>query len=98
MLAWWRDVIKESNEGYHTKIVQIGLRYGMILFIASEVMFFVAWFWAFRSDACLVARRHQGVERGVSHEDRPDRPPLRHDPVHRLGGDVLRRLVLGLPI
>jgi len=27
--------------------VQIGLRYGMILFIASEVMFFVAWFWAF---------------------------------------------------
>ena len=47
MLAWWRDVIKESNEGYHTRIVQIGLRYGMILFIASEVMFFVAWFWAF---------------------------------------------------
>src|SRR3984957_10967990 len=25
----------------------IGFRYGMILFIASEVMFFVAWFWAF---------------------------------------------------
>src|SRR5450432_1533569 len=47
MLAWWRDVIKESNEGYHTTVVQLGLRYGMILFIASEVMFFVAWFWAF---------------------------------------------------
>jgi cytochrome c oxidase subunit 3 len=47
MLVWWRDVIKESNEGFHTKIVQLGLRYGMILFIASEVMFFVAWFWAF---------------------------------------------------
>jgi cytochrome c oxidase subunit 3 len=47
MLVWWRDVIKESNEGYHTKVVQLGLRYGMILFIASEVMFFVAWFWAF---------------------------------------------------
>ena len=27
--------------------MQIGLRYGMILFIASEVMFFVAWFWSF---------------------------------------------------
>ena len=27
--------------------MQIGLRYGMILFIASEVMFFVAWFWVF---------------------------------------------------
>ena len=47
MFVWWRDVIKESNEGYHTSVVQLGLRYGMILFIASEVMFFVAWFWAF---------------------------------------------------
>ena len=47
MLVWWRDVIKESNEGFHTPVVQLGLRYGMILFIASEVMFFVAWFWAF---------------------------------------------------
>lgn len=51
MFSWWRDVIRESREGYHTAIVQIGLRYGMILFIASEVMFFVAWFWAFFSPA-----------------------------------------------
>jgi len=28
-------------------VVQLHLRYGMILFIASEVMFFVAWFWAY---------------------------------------------------
>jgi cytochrome c oxidase subunit 3 len=27
--------------------VQIGLRYGMLLFIASEVMFFAAFFWAY---------------------------------------------------
>ena len=47
MLVWWRDVIKEGNEGFHTSVVALGLRYGMILFIASEVMFFVAWFWAF---------------------------------------------------
>jgi cytochrome c oxidase subunit 3 len=47
MVFWWRDVIGESAQGFHTKVVQIGLRYGMILFIASEVMFFVAWFWAF---------------------------------------------------
>jgi cytochrome c oxidase subunit 3 len=47
MLVWWRDVIRESDKGDHTPIVQLGLRYGMILFIASEVMFFVAWFWAF---------------------------------------------------
>jgi cytochrome c oxidase subunit III len=47
MAAWWTDVIKEANGGFHTRVVQISLRYGMILFIASEVMFFVAWFWAF---------------------------------------------------
>jgi cytochrome c oxidase subunit 3 len=47
MFGWWRDVIKEAHEGDHTPVVSIGLRYGMILFIASEVMFFVAWFWIF---------------------------------------------------
>jgi cytochrome c oxidase subunit 3 len=47
MVGWWADVIKEANQGDHTPVVSIGLRYGMILFIASEVMFFVAWFWVF---------------------------------------------------
>ncbi len=47
MLGWWRDVIKESRKGEHTPVVQIGLRYGMILFIASEIMFFAAFFWMF---------------------------------------------------
>jgi cytochrome c oxidase subunit 3 len=47
MFAWWRDVIREGNKGDHTPVVQLHLRYGMLLFIASEVMFFVAWFWAF---------------------------------------------------
>jgi len=47
MLGWWMDVTKEANAGDHTPVVAIGLRYGMILFIASEVMFFVAWFWIF---------------------------------------------------
>jgi cytochrome c oxidase subunit 3 len=46
MFLWWSDVIKEAHSGDHTPIVQLHLRYGMILFIASEVMFFVAWFWA----------------------------------------------------
>jgi len=44
--GWWSDVIKEAHAGDHTPIVQLHLRYGMILFIASEVMFFVGWFWA----------------------------------------------------
>jgi cytochrome c oxidase subunit 3 len=47
MFGWWRDVVKEANAGDHTPVVALGLRYGMILFIASEVMFFVAWFWIF---------------------------------------------------
>jgi len=48
MAMWWRDVIKEATfQGLHTPVVQIGLRYGMALFIASEVMFFAAFFWAY---------------------------------------------------
>ncbi len=47
MASWWKDIIDEAHSGDHTPVVQLHLRYGMILFIASEVMFFVAWFWAF---------------------------------------------------
>ncbi|WP_439817392.1 cytochrome c oxidase subunit 3 [Zavarzinia sp. CC-PAN008] len=48
MLVWWKDVIHESVvRGDHTPVVKLGLRYGMVLFIMSEVMFFVAWFWAY---------------------------------------------------
>ena len=51
LFSWWADVIREAHGGDHTPIVQLHLRYGMILFIASEVMFFVAWFWAYFSAA-----------------------------------------------
>lgn len=48
MYVWWRDIVRESTyEGHHTQAVQVGLRWGMILFIVSEVMFFLAFFWAF---------------------------------------------------
>ena len=47
MFFWWRDVIMEAFKGDHTPVVQLHLRYGMLLFIISEVMFFVAWFWAY---------------------------------------------------
>ncbi|MDJ0512223.1 MAG: cytochrome c oxidase subunit 3 [Methyloceanibacter sp.] len=62
MFGWWRDVIKEEAEGHQSPVVQLHFRYGMILFIASEVMFFVAWFWAyfdvalFPDDAVTYAR------------------------------------------
>ncbi len=48
MFMWWRDVIHESRTpGLHTPFVRLGLRYGMMLFITSEVMFFVGFFWAY---------------------------------------------------
>ncbi len=60
MFVWWRDVIREAvYQGYHTPVVQIGLRYGMALFIASEVMFFAAFFWAF-FDASLFPKAATG--------------------------------------
>jgi cytochrome c oxidase subunit 3 len=60
MVGWWRDVIKEAEfQGHHTPVVQIGMRYGMALFIASEVMFFSAFFWAF-FDSSLFPRAATG--------------------------------------
>ena len=47
MFMWWFDVIRESHKGDHTPVVQVGLRYGMMFFIASEVMFFFAFFFAY---------------------------------------------------
>nr|AIG23038.1 cytochrome c oxidase subunit III [Dasyuroides byrnei] len=48
MFQWWRDIIREGTyQGHHTPVVQKGLRYGMILFITSEVFFFLGFFWAF---------------------------------------------------
>ena len=57
--GWWADVIKESRAGDHTPVVQIGLRYGMIMFIASEVMFFAAFFWMFFEMAVFNEARAQ---------------------------------------
>nr|UGS80274.1 cytochrome c oxidase subunit III [Notolachesilla sp. GRA1sp1LA] len=48
MIQWWRDVIRESTfQGHHSNKVAKGMRWGMILFITSEVFFFFSFFWAF---------------------------------------------------
>ena len=47
MFSWWAEMVEEGEQGDHTPVVRIGLRYGFIFFIMSEVMFFVAWFWSF---------------------------------------------------
>nr|WAJ48513.1 cytochrome c oxidase subunit III [Pleroneura sp. 1 GYN-2021b] len=45
---WWRDITREGTyQGHHTIIVTTGLRWGMILFIISEVFFFISFFWAY---------------------------------------------------
>ena len=47
-VLWWRDILTESGTvGLHSAVVRLGLRYGMTLFITSEVMFFVGFFWAY---------------------------------------------------
>jgi len=62
MFAWWSEVVDESKIGDHTKVVQIGLRYGFILFITSEVMFFAAWFWSFFKHALYPMNEYFGSE------------------------------------
>jgi len=47
LFAWFIIVVKESGQGHHTWVVRNGLRFGMVLFIVSEIMFFFAFFWAF---------------------------------------------------
>lgn len=45
---WWRDICREGTyQGKHTILVTKGLRWGIILFIVSEIFFFVSFFWAF---------------------------------------------------
>nr|WAP91728.1 cytochrome c oxidase subunit III [Idiocerini gen. 'Neoamritatus' sp.] len=48
MFQWWRDIIRESTyQGKHTNKVMKSMKWGMIMFILSEVMFFTSFFWAF---------------------------------------------------
>nr|AWV83177.1 cytochrome oxidase subunit III [Auritibicen japonicus] len=48
MIQWWRDIYRESTfQGLHTNVVVNGLKIGMILFIISEIFFFVSFFWGF---------------------------------------------------
>jgi len=48
MGLWFRDTIRESTfQGFHTIAVQRGITMGVVLFIISEVFFFLSIFWAF---------------------------------------------------
>ncbi|MGO9361663.1 MAG: cytochrome c oxidase subunit 3, partial [Xanthobacteraceae bacterium] len=66
MAGWWTDVVREAQyKGDHTRVVQLHHRYGMILFIASEVMFFVAWFWAYFDAALFPADTVQATREAL---------------------------------
>jgi cytochrome c oxidase subunit 3 len=48
MSLWFKDVTREGTfQGHHTFAVQKGLTLGFILFVVSEVFFFISIFWAF---------------------------------------------------
>ena len=79
MAGWFWEVIKEAEyRGFHNPVVQVGMRYGMALFIASEVMFFVAWFWAYFNAALFPTEQiaAQGPPPGVQTFDTWDLPFL----------------------
>uniref|UniRef100_A0AAU6PC02 Cytochrome c oxidase subunit 3 n=1 Tax=Dusuna sp. TaxID=3133678 RepID=A0AAU6PC02_9HEMI len=62
MYQWWRDVVRESTYmGLHTSYVIIMIKFGMVMFILSEIMFFISFFWGFfHSSLC------PGVEVGIN--------------------------------
>ena len=81
--SWWRDVIREGEyKGDHTPVVQLGLRYGMALFIASEVMFFVAWFWAYFNTALFPNEAQEVARMAITHGVWPPKGIETFDPWH----------------
>nr|YP_009945140.1 cytochrome c oxidase subunit III [Nomia chalybeata]QOE17504.1 cytochrome c oxidase subunit 3 [Nomia chalybeata] len=45
---WWRDLIRESTfQGFHTLNIMNMIKFSMILFIISELFFFISFFWTF---------------------------------------------------
>ena len=64
MYGWWLETISESFAGDHTPVVIIGLRYGFILFIMSEIMFFLVWFWSFFKHAMYPMGEMSPIEDG----------------------------------
>ncbi|MBX7526306.1 cytochrome c oxidase subunit 3 [Qipengyuania vesicularis] len=64
--SWFSNIVKEAERGDHTPIVQLHMRYGMILFIASEVMFFVGWFWSFFDFALFPELLQYNAEDGTT--------------------------------
>nr|UGS80495.1 cytochrome c oxidase subunit III [Paracaecilius japanus] len=84
MIQWWRDVVRESTfQGNHSFKVSVGMRWGMILFITSEVFFFISFFWAFFHSSLA-----PNVELGLMW------PPMGVEPFNPLQVPLLNTLIL----
>ena len=84
MSFWFRDVISEGTFlGNHTLAVQKGLNLGVILFIVSEALFFLAIFWAFFHSALTPT-----VELGAQW------PPIGIEPVNPFELPLLNTVIL----
>lgn len=80
---WLRDVIRERNQGWHTRYVASNIRLGIVLFIISEVFFFFSFFWAFFSCSLVPNVEVGGIW-----------PPAGIVPVDVFGIPLLRTIVL----
>lgn len=81
---WWRDIVREGTfQGHHTYIVTIGLRWGIILFITSEVFFFIRFFWGFFHNSLAPA-----IDIGINW------PPKGIDPFNPIQIPLLNTLIL----
>ncbi len=84
MSFWFRDIISEGTFlGNHTLAVQKGLNLGVILFIVSEALFFLAIFWAFFHSALTPT-----VELGAQW------PPIGIEPVNPFELPLLNTVIL----
>nr|YP_010954480.1 cytochrome c oxidase subunit III [Euparatettix tridentatus]WMV02044.1 cytochrome c oxidase subunit 3 [Euparatettix tridentatus] len=84
MIQWWRDITREGTyQGMHTKNVSTGLRWGMIMFIVSEILFFTSFFWAFFNSSLAV-----NVELGTMW------PPLGIEPFNPMNIPLLNTIIL----
>ena len=94
MYSWWSEVIRESHAGDHTPVVHIGLRYGFILFIISEVMFFLAWFWAYFRYALFMQPATTDESHGVGFAEGGMFPPEGVHAVDPLALPLVNTLIL----
>nr|WIL79892.1 cytochrome c oxidase subunit III [Trichodes sp.] len=84
MYQWWRDIVREGTfQGLHTFKVTLGLRWGMILFITSEILFFLSFFWGFFHNSLAPA-----IEMGMNW------PPLGIKPFNPIQIPLLNTLIL----